>query len=88
MKLSDFKKDVIEAKDKITGFKGTVIGYCTYSTGCDQYLLSPPVSNDGDFKDSRWFDEARLVVIGKREEIVAQELVGESNGCDISAPTK
>ena len=30
-----------QGKDKITGFKGTIIGYVQYSTGCNQYLLVP-----------------------------------------------
>ncbi len=52
-------------QDKITGFKGVVIGYCQYITGCNQFLLQPPAADNGDFKDSWWIDEQRCSRVGK-----------------------
>lgn len=52
-----------KARDKVTGFEGIVTGHCSYLTGCDQLLISPP-AKDGDFKDGRWIDVNRLEDLG------------------------
>ena len=54
-----------KAKDKVTGFKGILIGRCQYLTGCDQYGIVPAVGKDGKTGDVQWFDEGRIQVIGK-----------------------
>lgn len=86
--LYEFKEKSMIARDMVTGFKGTVIGFCTYTTGCNQYLLAPSVGADGDFKESRWFDEARLQVLEERQDIKNVDLVGDTNGADRPAPSK
>ena len=49
--------------DKITGFTGVVIGYCSYITGCNQALVNPAIlDKDGKMLDSMWLDEQRLAV--------------------------
>ena len=48
-------------KDKITGFTGVATGYVKYISGCNQALLAPKVGKDGDFVETQWFDEQRLV---------------------------
>lgn len=53
-----------QAKDIVTGFAGVVTGRSEYSTGCRQYLLSPPVSREGSYRSGQWFDEARLTDAG------------------------
>jgi hypothetical protein len=53
----------LKVRDKITGLEGIVTGYCDYITGCNQYLVQPPVK-DGDYKDSHWIDEGRLDAVG------------------------
>ncbi len=53
-----------KVKDKITGFVGIAVGYCSYLTGCNQYGVAPPVK-DGKICDTSWFDEGRIEVIGK-----------------------
>ena len=54
-----------KGKDKITGFKGIIIGRSQYIYGCDQYALSPEVSKDGKIGDTCWFDEGRIEIIAK-----------------------
>jgi hypothetical protein len=76
----------VQAKDKVTGFVGTVIGHSSFMTGCDQYLLSPPVDERGQWVESRWFDEARLNVLGSKK--LTLEAAPTGNGCDESAPIK
>ena len=81
----NYKENKIIARDKITGFKGMVIGHADYSTGCDQYLLAPPVDEKGNWVESRWFDEGRLEIVEEEKPI---NVKAEKNGCDIPAPTK
>lgn len=74
----------LKAKDKITGFIGTITGHCSYISGCSQLLLSPPVK-EGDYKDAKWFDEQR-VEITEGERIILDN--GSTPGSDISAPVR
>ena len=67
-----------EARDKITGFKGTLIGRSQYITGCDQYAITPKVNAAGETKDSQWFDEGRIEIIGRG--ILPEEVKAERNG--------
>lgn len=75
----------IEVKDKITGFKGTVTGYVTYLTGCNQALVVPKVGKDGAAKDAAWFDEQRLVQIGTK---VTKLDNSKARGFDKAAPVR
>jgi hypothetical protein len=54
-----------EAKDKITGFKGTItsVGFDLY--GCVQAWLTPSTDKDGKTQDGAWFDMKRLEVAKK-----------------------
>lgn len=70
------------ARDRITGFYGCVIGHARYITGCDQYLLTP---REGE-KDSKWFDEQRLLVDTDAEVFVIDNSNG--NSADLPAPIK
>jgi len=54
-----------KAQDKITGFKGIIIGKITYLTGCDQYGICPPVGKDGKPGDTNWFDVKRVKILGE-----------------------
>jgi len=83
------KKDLLgkKAKDKITGFTGIITGHARYLTGCDQYILQPECDTDHrKYPDANWFDEGRIEVL---EGVITKEDVkGEKNGCDYSAPIK
>ena len=57
MQLGDY------AKDRISGFEGTITGIVNYITGCRQVLLGPKTAPDGAMRDSHWFDEQRVQVI-------------------------
>lgn len=73
------------AKDKLTGFSGVIIGKCEYLTGCTQYALQPKTKNDGAFIESRWFDEGRLAAMAG-EEFSKSDLVIKENGADFAPP--
>ncbi len=72
-------------RDKITGFEGVVTGKASYITGCDQYLLSPPVK-DGSYQEGRYFDSGRIELVSKKLD--ASDVAAEKNGCDMRAPVK
>jgi hypothetical protein len=51
-------------KDRISGFKGTVIGQYVYNTGCKHYGVAPlKVSNEGKILETENLDETRLILI-------------------------
>jgi hypothetical protein len=54
-----------EVTDKITGFKGTVIGIVRYLTGCDQALISPRTKDAREYPEASWLDINRLKVSSK-----------------------
>ena len=54
-----------EAKDKVTGFKGILVGKADYLFGCTQYAIKPKVDKQGKPVDNEWFDEGRIEIIGK-----------------------
>jgi len=74
-----------KAKDIVTGFTGTIIGYVQYSTGCNQILLVPKVSKDGAFRESCWFDEQRISIL---PGLAIKLNNGTANGPDLAAPVK
>jgi hypothetical protein len=56
-------------KDRVSGFKGMVLGITKYDTGCTHYGLAPTqVSKDGLVSDWQWFDESRLTLVKKAKE--------------------
>jgi hypothetical protein len=77
-----------QAKDKVTGFAGMIIGLCKYTTGCTQYFLQPQIK-DGVWVEGKWFDDNRLEIEGERLKERLERYNTELNpGCDITPPTK
>ncbi len=76
-----------KVRDKITGFTGIATGHAKYLTGCDQYLTQPDCGEDNKkYPGSNWFDEGRLEVI--EDVLTSEDVKGEENGCDYTAPKK
>lgn len=74
-----------QGEDIITGFKGTVTGFCIYISGCNQVLLIP--RNDPSKEkqpDGRWVDEQRVAFSG--EAIVLDNSL--TPGPDAPAPIR
>ena len=50
----------VEVKDKVTGYKGIVIGRTEWQTGCNTYGVKSQTLNNGAPADSQWMDEMSL----------------------------
>jgi hypothetical protein len=68
-------------EDIVTGFKGYVTGRADYLTGCNTYLVTPPVDKDGKGVDSHWYDENRLRIDPSKTRLVLEQIqAGEPPG--------
>jgi len=67
-----------EAKDKVTGFHGTIIAKVSYLTGCDQYGITPPVGEDRKLGETSYFDMVELEIIG--DGVTAESVQTEVKG--------
>lgn len=67
-------------KDKVTGFEGVCTGRIEWMYGCDQYCLTPKVSEDNKTKlnGGEWFDDGRVEVI--EPYIDPEEVKVDKNG--------
>ena len=52
--------------DKVTGFKGVVSCVSFDLYGCVQAVITPKTGKDGEIKDGKWFDIARLKTLGTK----------------------
>ena len=50
-------------KDTVSGFAGKVTAFAQYATGCNQVLVSPPVTKTGDYRAAQWFDIERVFLV-------------------------
>lgn len=55
----------VKAKDKLTGFEGTIISRCDHITGCNTYGLKGKLDKEGNPQDPQWFDEGMINKTGK-----------------------
>ncbi len=69
----------VKAKDTVTGLTGIITGKVEYITGCDQYLLQPPMTKQGLFIEPRWMDEGRLEQIGNGADTLSVQLISGKN---------
>ena len=70
-----------EAEDKVTGFKGIIVGRKVALFGVDQYAIQPKGGKKGSVKKAKWFDEGRLNILGKGVEV--EEVTAEKpGGCE------
>ena len=74
----------ITVVDKVTGFTGIVLGFVQYISGCNQALVSPPLAQDGSFRESQWFDVQRLQRDNDVDALILDN--GATPGFDRAAP--
>lgn len=70
----------VEVKDQITDFKGIIVGRTQYLFGCNAYIVAPKALKDGKRVESEWFDEGRVIVIGKG--VSPEKVKAEKNGSE------
>ena len=68
-----------EARDKITGFTGTVIARIEYINGCIQYEIQPSVGNDGNQRKHDWIDKTQLELVKENGKKKVKEIHGGVN---------
>lgn len=66
-----------QARDKVTGFNGIIIGKINYLFGCAQYGIAPE-AREGKVCDTNWFDEGRIEITG--EGVTVDEVKGPKPG--------
>ncbi|MFA6882170.1 MAG: hypothetical protein WCQ97_10870 [Aminobacterium sp.] len=66
-----------EVRDKVSGFRGIIVGEVKYLYGCHQFCILPPAKNN-ELKEGQWFDEGRIEVVGPGVSI--SEVRGETPG--------
>lgn len=81
-----------EAEDPISGYKGTIIGYCDFINGCRRIGIQQKYDskNHKDFDTGRWFYEPQIKVIKKepRKEINTSESARRTGGPGMMSPPK
>lgn len=81
-------------EDIITGWRGTVTGFCIYITGCAQACLTPKMDEKGESKDARWFDVTRIRIdlavppVELIQQPAAPARLGAPRGYGEQAPTR
>jgi hypothetical protein len=59
-------------RDTVTGFEGVAESVCFDLYGCVQILVRPGLDKkEGKLKEPGWFDEKRLVKVGKKRVMSA-----------------
>ena len=56
----------LEARDKVTGFKGVLTSLSFDLYGCIQFVISPGTDKDGKLDTGHWFDINRIEVTGEK----------------------
>ena len=59
-----------EVESLVTGFRGILMGYVVYLSGCNQCLVMPKVSESGDNRESIWIDIQCLKYVGTEKIII------------------
>lgn len=65
-------------QDKVTGAVGVVTSVCFDLYGCIQAVVAPPAGSDGEPKDGRWYDIARLEIVDSSRVMPAPDFFDDS----------
>lgn len=72
------------AQDRITGYRGIVVGIAQHLTGCARAGLQAQIDKEGKVPEAQWFDVTTLERIGPS----AVSRVATSNGGPQVAPRR
>jgi hypothetical protein len=67
-----------KVKDKVTGASGVVSSVSFDLYGCIQAVVSPPATPEGEPKEGRWYDIARLEIIDPKPVMAAPKFFDDS----------
>lgn len=56
-------------RDIVTGFEGIVTARVEFINGIVNYLVSPPVAEDGDMREDMWVSACRIEYIDEGVDI-------------------
>lgn len=77
-----------QVEEVITGFKGTITGFVTYLTGCNQALVVPHgLTTEGKPREAHWYDITRLRGT-EAEDVALPGVRAEERGCDLAPPVR
>ena len=65
-------------RDKVTGAVGVVTSVCFDLYGGIQAVVDPPAGTDGEPKDGRWYDSARLEIVDSSRVMAAPKFFDDS----------
>lgn len=76
------------AYDRLSGFKGVVMGRIEYLTGCNQIFILPKSDKDNEFKEGHWFDVERVEVaeVATVKVLQSNRMEALTQGADIPYP--
>jgi hypothetical protein len=66
-----------KARDKVTGYTGTIASVCFDLYGCVQAVLTPSADKDGKLCDGHWFDVKRLELLDSNPVMSVPSFVNE-----------
>lgn len=76
-----FKHELgVKAKCKITQLTGIITARSEHITGCNRYMIEPPVDKDGKLTDRMWIDEDIIEILDKKPIIQKTAPAGPSAG--------
>jgi hypothetical protein len=83
-----------KARDKVTGFKGTITSICFDAYGCIQVTLTPSVGKDGKTGELYgWIDINRIDILNNKSVVIKPEFssyktFADTHGADNFKPLK
>ena len=61
--MFEFELGVV-GKDRVSGFKGLIVGRAEYLTGCKKYALQPmKLTKEGKTPEVDWYDEMMVDIV-------------------------
>ena len=72
----------VPVRDKVTGFEGAVTCVSFDLYGCVQCIVTPKAGKDGELKDGKWFDIARLQKTGSKPVMPTPDYDFDKGPCE------
>jgi hypothetical protein len=72
-------------EDKVTKYRGVVVGRALGLTGDINYGLSPTFDRSSKENDAKWYDESRVIIVTENQKTEVKSSTKRSGGatCDL-----